>query len=343
MGDLRVASVAPFFSVIICVYDDWEPLFRCFRSLAQQSAAPPFEVVLVDDGSKRNPPPWLSEESSDLAIHLIRQNHAGLAAARNTGIRASSGEAFVFTDADCVLDIDCLGNLATEMRAHPEDPCFQLCLQGDVGYLVGRAEELRLRTIQEQMRRVGGYIHYLNTAGCSFRRSKMAVDRDLFDEQAIRAQDTLLLADLLRSGVYPRFVPDAIVQHAVKLRPSRYLWKGFRAGYIEGKTYTIIAALGISIRSTNARRALILWCMLQQSRKTSLGLLPFVMVAVRQGLSLLGATLYRYCGASPSAIHLSGVRQFNNPTSSSAAGCAGYRPMESQKINRTDEEVSQDA
>ena len=35
-----IASAAPPFSVVIATYNDWAPLERCLRTLAEQSGAP---------------------------------------------------------------------------------------------------------------------------------------------------------------------------------------------------------------------------------------------------------------------------------------------------------------
>jgi glycosyltransferase involved in cell wall biosynthesis len=60
----------------------------------------PVEVIVVDDGSEDDTferlKPYLDR------IHYIRQENRGLSAARNTGIRAASGEWIAFLDADDV-------------------------------------------------------------------------------------------------------------------------------------------------------------------------------------------------------------------------------------------------
>ena len=43
-----------------------------------------------------------------------------------------------------------------------------------------------------------GRIRYLNTAGFAIRRTAVNVEEGLFDPVAIRAEDTLLLANLMK-------------------------------------------------------------------------------------------------------------------------------------------------
>jgi glycosyltransferase involved in cell wall biosynthesis len=290
---LPTPSSRPLLSVVVCVYNDWRALEYCLRSLLHQKDAPSFEVLVIDDGSSQPVPDSLRQSKLNFPIQFIRENHGGVATARNVGIRAASGEVFVFTDADCVLDTDCLHRLWEGMANNPRDNCFQLRLKGDPSHLVGRAVELHLSTMQLQMLTPSGHIRYLNTAGCAIRRSRTAEDGVLFDPRAVRAQDTLLLADLILSDECPLFVPEAIVKHDVRLRVGRYMWKALRTGYVGGRTYTIIRTLGVSIRADAPQRVRILLSMLNHSLKKSSGIAPLVIVITRQCLGHLGAALYR--------------------------------------------------
>jgi len=284
----------PTLSIILCVHNDWAQLKSCLASLRSQTQAPAFEVVLVDDGSIHSVPDEIRDFDSALSIRYLCQQNAGLAAARNTGIRAATGDVFVFTDCDCILDTNCLYNLWTCMLSYPQDNCFQLHLEGNRDHLVGRAEELRLSSIQAQTLANSGHIRYLNTAGCAIRKSATAKTGTVFDPRAVRAQDSLLLADLINKGQCPRFVRGAIVKHDVRLRIGQYMWKALRTGYVEGKTFAIIRDLGISIRVGAAGRVRVLLTMLKHSLRNSLGLSPFVIITARQCLNHIGAILYRW-------------------------------------------------
>ena len=122
--------------------------------------------------------------------------------ARNCGIRASRGSVLVFIDADCRLESGCLAELGRTLVESTRQSCFQLRLVGDRSNPVGRAEELRLTTLQGYLLQSDGHIRYLNTAGFAIRRSKVPEDGNLFNPAAIRAEDTLLLATLMRLHVH---------------------------------------------------------------------------------------------------------------------------------------------
>jgi glycosyltransferase involved in cell wall biosynthesis len=73
---------------------------------------PDYEVILVDDGSTDQTPEIARQFPS---VRYIRQANHGLSAARNTGIRAATGEIVAFTDDDCRADEDWLYYLAGDL------------------------------------------------------------------------------------------------------------------------------------------------------------------------------------------------------------------------------------
>lgn len=237
----------PELTVVIPVYNDWKPLEGCLQSLAQQQNAPAFEVIVVDDGSDQ-PAPDAIRNFGSAPFTLIRQSHSGISTAKNTGIRATAGAVLVFTDADCRLDRNCLCKLAEVIARTPNQNSFQLCLTGDRSNLVGHAEDLRLKALQTHLLQPNGCIRYLNTAGFAIRRSAVNVEQGLFDRPALRAEDTMLLAELMQKQQLPLFVSDAAVQHAIPLTFLHCLIKDVRSACLETQTFLRIESMGVNVR-----------------------------------------------------------------------------------------------
>ena len=59
-----------------------------------------WELIIVDDGSTDSTPFILNRYAVDPRIRVIRQNNAGEAGARNTGLDNMKGEYMAFLDAD---------------------------------------------------------------------------------------------------------------------------------------------------------------------------------------------------------------------------------------------------
>src|SRR5271170_4807011 len=277
----------PAFSVIIAVYNDWVWLERCLRSLNGQISAPAFEVVIADDGSVAGPPDSVSKANRNFPFRIIRQAHQGISPARNLGIQSSRGSILVFVDADCILREDCLATLQRVIDQRGQDNYFQLRLTGDCTNLVGRAEELRLATIQNHTLQPDGYIRYLNTAGFAIRRARTDSAGKVFDPAAQRAEDTLLLANLMQSGKLPWFVNEAIVQHAIPLSLGACLMKDVRSAYLERATYGMIAAKGVKFRVSHRERLSMLRSMWNISARRSIGRSAWFVLALRQFLRLV--------------------------------------------------------
>lgn len=282
-----------FLSIIIAVYNDWDALEHCLRSLAQQCRSVGFEVIVADDGSTEAAPPSIFRWSEHYPLTVIRLPHVGISSARNRGVRQSKGTVLVFVDADSRLQPNCLAVLVSRIAEFAEHDYFQLHLTGDRMGTVGRAEELRLAVLQQRMLQPDGRIRYLNTAGFAIRRSAIDPDKGVFDPVALRAEDTFLMAGLMQRGKLPFYVADAIVQHAIPLTLLQCLRKDLRSIYLEAQTYDLIASKGIKFRLSHRDRVAMLWSMWKTAIRESLGTRAWLVVTGRQGLRLVASYMYR--------------------------------------------------
>ena len=319
MGTPHLASITrPVFSIIIAVYNDWESLEQCLQSLAQQADGPSFEIIIADDGSTEPAPEFIRQWQRYYYLTIERGHHEGISTARNRGAQISRGSVLLFVDADSRLQTNCLAALNAAITTSPQHNCFQLRLVGDCRGLVGRAEELRLVTIQNHMIQPNGCIRYLNTAGFAIRRSQADIQRGIFDPVASRAEDTLLLSELMQAGELPLFVHDAIVQHATRLSLMASLRKSMRSAYLEGRTYEIIAMKGVRIRVSHRERLSMLWSMWKTSRQHSIGRAAWFVLIVKQALQRIVSIAYHASGLVRTL--LSRPREKANSNSPSTTG-----------------------
>lgn len=107
-------AAAPL-SVVIPCFDAPEALSRTLAGLERQTwPGRLFEVVVVDDGSRR---PLERPAGSPLRVRVLRQRDRGfgLARARNLGARSAAHDVLVFLDADVIPEA---GLLAAHARWH---------------------------------------------------------------------------------------------------------------------------------------------------------------------------------------------------------------------------------
>lgn len=93
-------------SVIIPVYNTERYLRQCLDSVLAQSMRD-MEVICVDDGSTDGSSRILAEYAGrDSRVRVIRQENAGLVAARKTGVQEAAGEYIGYVDSDDWIELD---------------------------------------------------------------------------------------------------------------------------------------------------------------------------------------------------------------------------------------------
>jgi glycosyltransferase involved in cell wall biosynthesis len=110
-------------SIIVPVYNVKAFLRKCVETLLDQDIeASDYEIILVDDGSTDDSGILCDELAAAHGnIRVIHQKNGGLSAARNTGIRAASGEYIQFVDADDYLNPCVLKGLLEQILAQRLD------------------------------------------------------------------------------------------------------------------------------------------------------------------------------------------------------------------------------
>jgi glycosyltransferase involved in cell wall biosynthesis len=165
-------------------------------ALAQEPAVD--EVLVLDDGS--------SDESGAIAesfgprVRCVRQEHRGLAAARNAALRASRSDLIAFLDSD---DVWPRGRLARLLRALAENPGCGIA-QGRLQRMVRSERTMRWELVDESWRAP-------NLGTALIRRSAFATVGP-FDESVAGGDDVDWLLRARELGVRETRV-DSITLH----------------------------------------------------------------------------------------------------------------------------------
>ena len=206
----------PKVSVVLPIYNgevDLPELIRCL--LAQTYPRQLVEYLLVDNNSSDRTLTLLKEyaEHSLIAIHPKSQNQIQSSyAARNTGVRAASGEILAFTDADC--------------RPHPEwlNSLIAPFVNQDVAIVAGEILALPGKTLLEQHAERQETLSQKHTLGHKFcpygQTANLAIRRQvltkvgLFRPYLTSGGDADICWRILRENLGRlEFAPNAIVQH----------------------------------------------------------------------------------------------------------------------------------
>ena len=92
----------PALSVVIPTRDRRPYLAETLDALTAQSREAPFEVIVVDDGSRDDTLELLESQRrvSPFPLHVLAQEASGPAVARNRGVAAAAAEAVLFLGDD---------------------------------------------------------------------------------------------------------------------------------------------------------------------------------------------------------------------------------------------------
>jgi O-antigen biosynthesis protein len=199
---------SPIFSVIVCTRNGSSTLRACLQALSSQSYAK-YEIIVIDDDSTDGSEGIVHQFGK---IHYYKQKHAGLAAARNRGLRLAKGELLAYTDDDAMADEHWLARLIHAFE------------KSDIVAAGGPNLPPRPRNRTEQIVSLapGGPAHVLlndyeaeHLPGCNLAIRKSALEKiGGFHEVFRTAGDDVDICWRLRAaGGKLRFVPGAVVWH----------------------------------------------------------------------------------------------------------------------------------
>jgi glycosyltransferase involved in cell wall biosynthesis len=181
-------------SVIIPVHNRCDLLLsRSLPSVLRQSR-PPTEIIVVDDGStddlcetitrhagfrcKKTDHGRYAVDFGPCSGLVIRQENQGVSAARNTGIRAASGDWVALLDSDDEWDSEKLKTQATAIADPTVNPeALRVCHTDE--HWLRNGKPIRQ---QKHHARTGGWIFEACLASCCMSPSSILIQQSVFDE-----------------------------------------------------------------------------------------------------------------------------------------------------------------
>jgi hypothetical protein len=203
-------------SVIVPARNAADTLPRALAAIASQEGAPPFDVVVVDDGSDDA----TAELAQRAGARVIRAGGAGSGEARNLGVAEARGELLAFTDADCFPTPGWLAAGVRELEAgaelvvgrvtpDPDTPLGPFDRTLWVERETGLYETANLLITRKLFERIGGFEGWLADPGEPRGWTNPGLGEDVWLGWRAR-----------RIGARTAFCPQALVHHAVHRRES---------------------------------------------------------------------------------------------------------------------------
>ena len=243
------------YSVIIPTYNRMDVLPEVLDGLEGQEGAPPFEVVVVDDGSTDGTGEWLRERTagrpSAVPIRVISQSNQGPAAARNRGVRAAAGERVAFLGDDTVPSAGWLAAHDQAREQHPEEGLLAV-----IGY-TGWHPRMRLNPFLRYINDHGlqfGYalidqpedvpFNFFYTSNLSLPRSALLDEPFDLGFPYAAWEDIEVSYRLKKRGMRLVYRPEARVAHDHPTDLGRFMTRQEKAGYSAVVFYLLHQELG---------------------------------------------------------------------------------------------------
>lgn len=97
----------------------------CLQALSQQVAAPPFEVIVCDDGSTGMQNRLADYESTfEQITYDWRPNDHNLSRSRNRGAALARGDTLIFLNTDIVFNPQAIAAYQSYLKAYPDAVCW---------------------------------------------------------------------------------------------------------------------------------------------------------------------------------------------------------------------------
>jgi len=171
-------------SVVIPSYNRKELIKRSINSVNNQTIKP-FEIIVVDDGSFDGTEEMIKRNYD--FIKFIKQKNKGVSAARNFGIKVSSGEWICFLDSDDEWKNDKLEKQIIAMKSNP-------------GYKFFHSNEIWVKNgkrinQKKKHKKYGGDIFDKCLDMCRISPSSVLIDKTIFDDVGIFNENLVICED----------------------------------------------------------------------------------------------------------------------------------------------------
>jgi glycosyltransferase involved in cell wall biosynthesis len=224
-------------SVVIPTFNRRRILGEVLEALDGQQGAPPFEIVVVDDGSTDGTFEWLEARTASRPLCGLRQTNRGPAAARNRGVAKAAGAVVAFLGDDTVPEPGWLAAHWAAHRGHPAEPRLAV-----IGY-TGWHPRMRLTPFLQYINEQGPQFGYAlirdpgNVPFNFFYTSNLSLPRELLLEEPFDEsfpypawEDIEASFRLFRRGLRLVYEPRARVRHDHPTDFRRFCARQERAG-----------------------------------------------------------------------------------------------------------------
>lgn len=225
-------------SVVIPTYNRLAQLKRVVAGLEQQThPADHWQVVIVSDGSSDGTSDYLSSLHTPLSLIPLVQEHQGVSAARNLGVRAADGDIVLFIDDDIVPAPQLVEEHARSHTAHGDKAVVIGPMATPPDFKLSPWVSWEQAMLEKQYRAMllGEWLpsaRQFYTGNASVKRRHI-LNAGGFDPRLRRAQDIDLAYRLAALGLEFIFNPAAVGYHYAQRSFEAWFQIPYLGGYAD--------------------------------------------------------------------------------------------------------------
>ena len=215
--DLRPRPVA---SVVIPCKNSAATVGEQLGALAAQRDAPPFEVLIVDNGSTDATIQVVERYRTSLDLAVVSAADLPVAAAIERGVARSQGEFILFLDSDDVIAPDYLRMMTGGLQEHRAVAARLDPVPLNPGYLA----DIRPLAQAQGLVPWRGFHHWAQGCGLAVRREALVQVGGMPSGDLSSGWDVDLCWQLRTAGIELHFVPEAVVAYRFRHEPAE-IWR----------------------------------------------------------------------------------------------------------------------
>lgn len=217
-------------SIIVPMYNSDKTIRRCIESILRQTYSN-FELIIVNDGSTDTGISICNELAvADKRIILLNKQNAGAAAARNDGLRLSSGSWVTFVDADDWLEPNTFEILQEHLEVNPDVILFNAYIdngnESNINYYFDnrtilfqkeKKSQVQLQCISRLPKRENNpqYMHCGASWGKLFKKCLIDNTGLFFDEELIIGEDAIFYLNLYQIANRICYAPQPLYHYSI--------------------------------------------------------------------------------------------------------------------------------
>lgn len=212
------------YSFVVPVFNRPQEIRELLESMTLLKFDKPFEIVIVEDGSKDTSEKVVSEFSEILSISYYFKPNSGPGDSRNYGMTRAKGDYFIILDSDCLLPPEYLSVVDTFLSKNNYH-CFG---GADAAHSSFTPLQKAINYVMTSFLTTGGIRGNKKSLQKFEPRSfNMGISKEAFEKtggfgKIHPGEDPDLSQRILKAGYETVFIPDAFVYHKRRISWSKF-------------------------------------------------------------------------------------------------------------------------